>query len=71
MTCPDCGVTDEPVAAIRGVSICAGCGASVFTDSAGITRKSRFSDVEDFDLAEMAQLRRARASIARPIRPQL
>ena len=67
MTCPKCATDAVPALQIRDVAICSNCGASVFIHE-GKVRLMRFSDTETFDVAEMAQLRNARATIARPER---
>jgi len=67
MTCPNCATDAEPALQIRDVAICANCGASVYVHD-GHIRPMRFSDTESLDIAEMAQLRKARAAIVRPER---
>jgi len=70
MTCPDCHTTADPLLQIGDVAICAACGASLHIGADGV-RKMRHSDTETMDLAEMAQLRRARASIVRADRTRI
>lgn len=68
--CPVCGIAVEPTLSIRAVSICGHCGASLAVDAGGQARRATAVDTAGFDLLEMRQLVRARASIARAERPQ-
>lgn len=68
--CPACGEVTEPKVSIRHVSICGYCGASLAVDATGQARRANAVDTASFDVAEMSQLVRARASIARPERRQ-
>lgn len=70
IACPVCGFVTEPVASIRAVSICGHCGASLAVDNSGQATRATAADTAGFDVMEMQQLVRARASKARPTRPQ-
>ncbi len=65
MTCPACHAIGEPAAIVQGVEVCARCGMSVMAD--GETwRLARFADLEPLSAAELLQLRKVSAPIARP-----
>lgn len=68
--CPACGTATEPAASVRALSICGHCGASLVVDAGGQASRATARDTAGFDTLEMAQLVRARASIARPERRQ-
>lgn len=70
IACPVCGQAEEPKVSIRDISICGYCGASLAVDSSGQARRATAVDTSQFDVLEMRQLVRARASIARPERRQ-
>lgn len=70
ITCPSCYESGDPALIIRDVAICSNCGATLKVSEDQPIRLSRLSDIEGFDVAEMAQLRRARGAIARPGRRQ-
>lgn len=70
ISCPVCGSAEEPKASIRALSICGHCGASLVIDASGTARRATAVDTAGFDVVEMAQLVRARASLARPGRRQ-
>ncbi len=70
ITCPNCHETAEPLVKVRDLAICASCGTSLHVDAdSGVVRPMRHSDTETLELAEMAQLRRARGSVVRADRP--
>jgi hypothetical protein len=68
--CPVCGFAEEPAASIRALSICGHCGASLVVDAGGQATRATANDTAGFDVLEMQQLVRARASLARADRPQ-
>lgn len=68
--CPACGEAVEPATSIRALSICGHCGASLVVDAGGQAKRATARDTAGFDVMEMQQLVRARASIARPERRQ-
>ncbi len=65
MTCPACHAIDEPAAVVQGVSVCARCGMTVMADG-DTWRLAKFVDIEPLSAAEVLQLRRTAAPIARP-----
>ncbi len=65
MTCPACQVTADPARTVQGVSVCAQCGMALMAE--GETwRLATFADIEPLSGADLLQLRRASAPIARP-----
>lgn len=67
--CPVCHNTEVPLVRLRTLVICGVCGASLVADGAEI-RSATHADLEDLSKIEMAELRRVRASLARPERKQ-
>ncbi len=65
MTCPSCHAMAEPALTVQGVSVCARCGMTVMADG-GMWRQATFADIEPLSAAELLQLRKASAPLARP-----
>ena len=70
LTCPVCTRTAESALTLRELAICGNCGATLVTRD-GVVAPAMHSDIEDLTPIELANLRKARAALARPERKQV
>ncbi len=65
MTCPTCGVSADPAVTVQGIAVCASCGMALLAEG-DTWRQAKFVDLEPLTAAELLQLRKVSAPIARP-----
>lgn len=68
--CAACQKVETPAASAGHVLVCRNCGTSLVLNSDGSTRKATAVDIEALNPADIQQLSRARAGIARADRRQ-
>ena len=68
ITCPVCGVTAEPAAAVAPILVCGHCGASLVDDPATGIRRATGNDTPGLKAVDLRTLQQARARLARPER---